>query len=211
MLPPVLLLTPSFFRWAMDAHAIETFFRAVADASPLPVVLYNYPGAASGIDLDSDLLIRLADHPNIVGTKFTCGNMGKLARVVGATKPSYLALSGVADAIVPALSVGGHGAIVGAANIFPRACVRVYDLYTAGRFDEARTAQQQLAQADWSLTKRAIPGFKSVLQKVHGYGGLPRQPVLPLSTQAEELLVKELQDMVLVEQKLSDFGVTKGQ
>ncbi|KAJ9138069.1 Aldolase [Pleurostoma richardsiae] len=206
----VLLLSPSYFRWAMSVPAIEAYFTATADASPLPVFIYNYPAAAGGIDLDSETLARLARHPNIVGTKFTCGNMGKLARVVAAVatagREDYLAFSGVADAITPALTVGGHGGIVGAANVFPRACINVYRLYNQGKVDEARAAQQQLALADWTLTKRAIPGFKAILQKYHGYGGLPRQPVQPLSPEEEKALFAEISQMVVVEESLQDFG-----
>jgi len=207
----VLLLTPSFFRWAMSPAAIESYFTGVADASPLPIFIYNYPAAVAGLDLDSDMLARLARHPNIAGTKFTCGNMGKLARVaalVGASEGSgeYLCFSGVADAITPALAVGAHGGIVGAANVFPRACVNVYRLFMEGKMDEARTAQQQLALADWALTRRAIPGFKAILSKYHGYGGLPRRPVQPLSAEEEELLFREVEDMANFEASLPDFG-----
>ncbi|KAK4237947.1 hypothetical protein C8A03DRAFT_15546 [Achaetomium macrosporum] len=210
----VLLLVPSFFRWAMDAAAIEKYFLAVADASRLPVVIYNYPGAVAGLDLDSDLLVRLAEHPNIVGTKFTCGNIGKLARLAAAVngaagRAEYRCFSGVADAIMPALAVGGHGGIVGAANVFPRACVEVYSLFVEGRWEEARTKQQRLALADWALTKRAIPGFKAILSKFHGYGGIPRLPVQLLSEGEQEMLFAEIEEMMEVEQQLEDFGRLK--
>ncbi|KAL2133851.1 hypothetical protein VTI74DRAFT_1574 [Chaetomium olivicolor] len=204
-----LVLVPSFFRWAMsDERAVEGYFAAVAEGSVLPVVVYNYPGAVAGLDLSSDLLGRLAQHERIVGTKFTCGNIGKLARVASETKGrrEYRCFSGVADAITPALAVGGHGGIVGAANVFPRACVKVHRLWMEGRWEEAREAQQMLARADWAMTKRAIPGFKSVLQKWHGYGGQPRLPVLPLESEEEESLFREVEEMMKVEESLEDFG-----
>jgi L-threo-3-deoxy-hexylosonate aldolase len=211
----VLLLTPSFFKWAMQSSAIESYFTQVADSSPLPVIIYNYPGAVSGIDLDSELLIRLARHPNIVGTKFTCGNVGKLARVAAATssvseiytknRSSYVAFAGIADFITPSLAVGSSGAIVGAANVFPRACVQVYNLFVEGRQEEAMKAQTELAVADWSLTKRAIPGFKAILQHFHGYGGKPRQPMECLSAKGAKELVDEIAWMVEVENGLVDI------
>ena len=205
-----LVLCASFFQWAMkDGRAVEGFFRGVAEGSVLPVVIYNYPAAVGGLDLDSDMLIRLAGCERIVGTKFTCGNVGKLARVarmVGKERGEYKCFSGVADAITPALALGGHGGIVGAANVFPRACVNVYRLAVEGKLEEANAAQQQLAAADWALTKRAIPGFKSILDRYHGYGGLPRLPVLPISALEEEKLFAEIQEMVAVEEALEDFG-----
>lgn len=219
----VLLMVPSFFKWAMDAPTIERFFLAVADGSPLPVVIYNYPAAVAGIDLDSDVLINLARHPNIVGTKFTCGSVGKLARVAEATSPvseafpsesssssstpGYFAFSGVADFIAPAVEVGGSGAIVGAANVFPRACVNVYRLAVQGRREEAMRAQLQLARADWELTKRAIPGFKAILEEWCGYGGVPRGPMPALGEEARRQLFGDIRWMMEVEEGLEDFGV----
>lgn len=221
----VLLMIPSFFKWAMTVPAtMEKFFTDVADKSPLPVVIYNYPGAVAGIDLDSDLLIRLARHPNIIGTKFTCGNVGKLARVAGATNtvsevlgPSsttsedkpYYAFSGIADFISPAVEVGGTGAIVGAANVFPRACVNVYNLAVQGRRAEAIRAQQDLARADWELTKRAVPGFKAILDRWCGYGGIPRAPMPALGKEEEARLMEDIAWMMEIENKLQDFGVAK--
>ncbi|KAI6088869.1 dihydrodipicolinate synthetase family protein [Hypoxylon rubiginosum] len=212
----VLLMVPSFFKWAMDTATIERYFTKVAEASPLPVIIYNYPGAVSGIDLDSELLERLAAHPNIIGTKFTCGNVGKLARVAGTVKPvsdvvaaaggksPYFAYAGVADFILPAVQVGGSGAIVGAANVFPRACVNVYNLAVQGRLEEARDAQQALAKADWSLTIRGVPGFKAILQHYHGYGGVPRQPMGALSEESAKELCEEIRWMMDVENSLHD-------
>jgi L-threo-3-deoxy-hexylosonate aldolase len=75
-----------------------------------------------------------------------------------------MVFAGNADFITPSLTVGSSGAIVGAANVFPRACVNVYNLFVAGKQEEAMKAQAELALADWSLTKRAIPGFKVILQ-----------------------------------------------
>ncbi|KAF8862707.1 aldolase [Acephala macrosclerotiorum] len=218
----VLLLTPSFFKWAMNTSTIERYFTLVADRSPLPIVIYNYPGAVSGIDLDSELLIRLAKHPNIIGTKFTCGNVGKLARVAATTfslsevypaaSPStstqspYFAFAGIADFITSSLTVGSSGAIVGAANVFPRACVQVYNLFVEGKQEEARKAQAKLALADWSLTKRAIPGFKAILQHYHGYGGSPREPMGALSEKEAKELIDEIAWMMNTETALPDVS-----
>ena len=81
----VLLVPPSYYRAATDESRLEEYYMAVADESLVPVLLYNYPGAVAGVDMDSDFIIRMAKHRNIVGTKFTCGNTGKLIRVVSAT------------------------------------------------------------------------------------------------------------------------------
>ncbi|OAQ65242.1 dihydrodipicolinate synthetase family protein [Pochonia chlamydosporia 170] len=209
----VLVMVPSFFKWAMDKPTIEDFFVKVADKSPLPVIIYNYPGAVAGIDLDSDQLIQLAEHPNIIGTKFTCGSVGKLARVAEATSPvseafksssatPYFAFSGVADFITPSVEVGGSGAIVGAANVFPRACVNAYNLAVRGKREDAMKAQLELAKADWELTKRAVPGFKAILEKWFGYGGIPRGPMRALDEVEKESLFADVAWMMEVEARL---------
>ena len=202
----VLVLVPSFFKWAMDTGTIESYFGQVADQSPLPVIIYNYPGAVAGIDLDSDLLTTLAEHPNIVGTKFTCGNVGKVARVAAATKIStakeaakgkYHCFIGVADLIAPAVAVGACGAIVGAANVFPKTCVELWNLCAkGGDARKIRDLQALLAQGDWAMTKRAVPGFKAVLEEYHGYGGVPRQPMPALNQAAKDALCADLTEIM---------------
>jgi L-threo-3-deoxy-hexylosonate aldolase len=181
----VLLLPPSYFRGLMDEDAVYNYFMEVADGSPLPIILYNYPGAVAGIDMDSDLLIRLAKHPNIVGTKFTCGNTGKLTRVALATNAKtpfsegsgYMAFGGMCDFTTQTLVSGGSGIIAGGANVMPKTCVKIWDLYTEGKRDEAFEMQKILSKGDWVLTKAAIAGTKSAIQSYYGYGGYPRRPL----------------------------------
>lgn len=206
----VLLLPPSYFRGLMDEEAVYGYFVAVADASPLPVVLYNYPGAVAGIDMDSDLLIKLAAHPNIVGTKFTCGNTGKLTRVALATDaktPSrpgsgYMAFGGMCDFTTQTLGSGGSGIIAGGANVMPKVCVRVWDLYAAGRRDEAEALQKVLAKCDWVLTKAAVPGTKSAIQSYFGYGGYGRRPLRRLEKAKVGAIEEGIREVMEIEKSL---------
>ncbi|KAK4251090.1 L-threo-3-deoxy-hexulosonate aldolase [Corynascus novoguineensis] len=205
-----LLLPPSYFRFLMDEQAIHDYFVAVADESPLPLILYNYPGAVAGIDMDSDLLIRLAQHPNIVGTKFTCGNTGKLTRVALATDaktPSsegsgYMAFGGMCDFTVQTLASGGSGIIAGGANVMPKVCVRVWDLYAAGKTEEAIALQRVLARGDWVLTKAAIAGTKSAIQSYFGYGGYPRRPLKRLDKARVAAIEEGVKEVIEVEKSL---------
>lgn len=93
----------------------------LADASPLPVVIYNFPGVAAGLDVNSEMLAILGTHPNIVGVKLTCGGIAKVARIRAQFEPEqFSALAGQSDWLTPALAVGGTGVITGIANLFPR-------------------------------------------------------------------------------------------
>lgn len=207
----VLIIPPSYYRPAMgNEQTLYEFFTTVADGSPLPVILYNYPGAVAGIDMDSDLITRISQHPNIVGTKFTCANTGKLTRVaraLDAITPSsplapvgdnrstetakthpYVAFGGMADFSLQTLVSGGSAVLAGGANVIPRLCVHIFNLWSAGRLTEAVEAQSLLSEADWVLTKMAIPGTKSALQTYYGYGGYARRPLGRLSErQAQEI------------------------
>ncbi|KAK0616006.1 hypothetical protein B0T17DRAFT_619581 [Bombardia bombarda] len=206
----VLLLPPSYFRGLMDEQAVHDYFIAVADESPLPLVLYNYPGAVAGIDMDSDLLIKLAAHPNIVGTKFTCGNTGKLTRVALATDaktPSsegsgYMAFGGVCDFTVQTLASGGSGIIAGGANVMPKVCVKVWNLYAEGKTEEAIALQKILSKGDWVLTKAAIAGTKQAIQSYFGYGGFPRRPLKRLDKARVAAIEEGVKEVMEVEKSL---------
>ncbi|KAF4982370.1 hypothetical protein FZEAL_1989 [Fusarium zealandicum] len=205
-----LVLPPSYFRAQMDEEAVYNYFIDLADASPIPIILYNYPGAVSGIDMDSDLLIKLAQHPNIVGTKFTCGSTGKLTRValsMDAKTPfqegsGYMAFGGIADFTMQTLVSGGSGIIAGGANVMPKACVRVWDLYVKGNKDEAQALQKKLSKGDWVLTKAAIAGTKSAIQSYYGYGGHPRRPLKRLSAEQAKAIEEGVREIMEIENSL---------
>ncbi|CAK7240683.1 MAG: L-threo-3-deoxy-hexylosonate aldolase [Sporothrix thermara] len=205
-----LILPPSYFRAQMDESAVYNYFVAVADGSPLPVVLYNYPGAVAGIDMDSDLLIRLAQHPNIVGTKFTCGNTGKLTRVALAAKaktPSsegsgYMAFGGMCDFTVQTLVSGGSGIIAGGANVMPKVCARVWNLYAEGKTEEAAALQKVLSRGDWYLTKAAVAGTKQAIQTHFGYGGYPRRPLPRIDDARVSAIAEGIAEVMAVEKSL---------
>lgn len=224
----VLLVPPSYYRAAMGSEeALYEYFTGVADGSPLPLILYNYPGAVAGIDMDSDFIIRVSQHPNIVGTKFTCGNTGKLTRVARAMKntitpeqspfpeatsasdPSaapYVAFGGMADFTLQTLVSGGSAIIAGGANVLPRVCVRIFDLWSQGKVSEAIQLQKVLSTGDWVLTKAAIPGTKSAIQSYYGYGGYPRRPLRRLSDEQTAAVKEGIKEVMEVENSLQDVA-----
>ncbi|KAI9748800.1 MAG: L-threo-3-deoxy-hexylosonate aldolase [Chaenotheca gracillima] len=206
----VLVIPPSYFRAAMNEDTLYDYFIGIADQSPLPVMLYNYPGAVAGIDMDSDFMIKLAEHRNIVGVKFTCGNNGKLTRVAAATNAltpkdngsGFMALGGMADFTLQTMVSGGSGIISGGANVFPKVCVDVFNLYNQGKIEEAQKAQKLLSQGDWVLTKAAIPGTKAALQHYFGYGAYPRRPLQRLTEAKTKTLVDQVGPIMKKEQSL---------
>ncbi|KAI9650193.1 hypothetical protein NHQ30_000206 [Ciborinia camelliae] len=209
-----LILPPSYYAPLLlpsSASVIE-FFTTVADQSPIPLLIYNYPGAVSGMDLSSDVIIRLSAHPNIVGVKLTCGNTGKLNRIVAATKtskphlpansPPFLVLGGSADFTLQSLVGGGHGILAGLANIAPKACIEMTRLYHEGKISDAQKVQEVVAQGDWAAIQGGIVSTKAGMQSWLGYGGFGRAP-LPRPTSDEMAKWKEgFRELIALEKSL---------
>jgi len=186
-----MVIPPGYFKSAMTDASLERFFTEVADASPIPILLYNFPGvgAANGIDLDQNLISKLAQHPNIVGIKLSCGNLGKAARLASLhSQEDFAIFMGLAETLLHGLTGSGiSGAITGIANNAPKACLRVFDLYQKGNFEEARKAQNELSAAAEIELKGGIHAMRYGCEHYFGYGGESRRPFAPIS---EELKAK---------------------
>ncbi|KKK21095.1 hypothetical protein P175DRAFT_0497014 [Aspergillus ochraceoroseus IBT 24754] len=198
----VLVLPPSYYKALVSTSAMLDHFRAVADASPIPVLVYNFPGAAAGLDLSCDDILTLSQHPNIVGTKLTCGNTGKLARIAAKAEPPFLTFGGSCDFTLQTLIAGGAGVIAGTANLIPRTCVQTMDLYRAGRVEEAQKVQAIVARADWHAIKGGFIAVKSALQSYRGYGLPPRRPCVAPSSEEMAALKEAFREGMELETKL---------
>lgn len=149
-----LLLPPSYWAKAVSNEAILGYYRDVADASSIPIVIYNFPAVAGGIDLDSDQLSTLAEHPNIVAVKLTCGNVGKVVRLTSKFTPAQFGVfAGSSDYLLPTLNSGGVGCVTGLGNVFPGCTSAIFDLWAAGKQDQARAFQDIVANAEWACKK----------------------------------------------------------
>ncbi|KAF2450615.1 dihydrodipicolinate synthase [Karstenula rhodostoma CBS 690.94] len=211
-----LLLPPSYWAKAVSEEALLGFYRDVADASPIPVVVYNFPGVTSGIDLNSDDLASLAAHPNIVAVKLTCMNVGKAIRLASKFSPQQFSVyGGSSDFLVPTLEGGGVGCVTGMGNIFPKSTARVYDLWTSGQKDEARALQQVVANAEWAckkslaLTKFAAGHFAGKLIGLDDAKTFyPRRPYLPAGEKMQQWTIEVMVVLEEEERKIADrvFG-----
>ena len=198
-----MVLPPAYYRSLYTGESQLEFFREVARKSPIPILIYNFPGAVGGIDLDSDVVSELARYPNIVGCKLTCGNTGKLARVASAAPPGFMTMGGSADFTLQTLVVGGQGVIGGLANIAPRSCVELYNLFAAGKAEAAQKMQGVVARGDWVAIKGGVVATKSCLESYFSYGGYGREP-LPKPTPEQKKDIKaEFEELLLLEEFLS--------
>ncbi|KAG8781710.1 hypothetical protein FRC12_021594 [Ceratobasidium sp. 428] len=160
-----LVLTPSVWPPLMSMEAIIKFHRD-----------------------DSTTLSVLAQHPNIVGAKLSCGQINKLHRLASTQPPtSFAPFTGRADTLVPSLVCGAPGAIAALPNIAPKAHVRAYELFREGKLAEAMEIQVMISHADWAIASTGGPvaGVKSIVSEHFGYGdSRPRGPLLPIDMQA---------------------------
>ncbi|OZJ05563.1 hypothetical protein BZG36_01712 [Bifiguratus adelaidae] len=186
-----LVLPPSYFKSRMSNDVLFEHYQTVAEASPVPCLIYNMPAATGGLDIDASLCIRLAKEcPNIVGIKDSSGNVVKASQIVeavsGLDKPAgyqgrFAVLAGSGGFYLPFLSVGAIGAVPAIANIMPKAICKIHQLFNEKKWEEARQQQASVVTPNAAVTTQfSVPGLKAALQQVRGYGGLPRRPLQPL-------------------------------
>ena len=188
----VLVRTPSFFKPQMSTEVFVQHYTEVADASPVPVLLYNVT-VYTGVNLSPEAVERLGVHPNIVGMKDSGGDIGQLAEYVSRTPDDFVVLSGSATTLVHALSAGCDGAILAIAGIVPDACVEMRALVTDGRMDEARALQRRLMPLARSVgSGYGVPGLKAALELMGFAAGRPRPPLRAVTPQVVEIIRGQL-------------------
>ena len=175
-----IVITPGYYPSKMDGHAMLSHYLELADRSPLPILLYNMP-ANTGVDLSSETVVELSQHPNIVGIKDSSGNVVKLGGIIRAASPGFNVLAGSASFLYPALVLGAVGGIMALANIAPEQCHQIFQYSQEGRHEEARQLQLKMIPVNISVTARfGVPGLKLALDWIGYYGGPPRLPLAPL-------------------------------
>jgi 4-hydroxy-2-oxoglutarate aldolase len=180
----VLIITPWYYKRAMTGAALQHHFQAVANSSPVPVLLYNMP-ANTGVKLPVPVVAELAEHPNIVGIKDSAGDIGQLGALIRSTPDDFAVMVGNTGAYLPGMLLGAAGGILALANVAPRQTVALHQASQAGRLDEARTLNDRLVPVGVALTATyGISGLKAALEMLGYVGGQPRSPLLPLSSEA---------------------------
>jgi 4-hydroxy-tetrahydrodipicolinate synthase len=173
----VIVITPGYYKAMMKPPALIRHYQAVADASPVPVLLYNFP-ANTGINLEPDTVARLAEHPNIRGIKDSSGNVPQAAEIMRLTPKTFQVLVGSPIAFLPALVLGVAGGILAVANVAPRECCEIWRLALAGQWGEAREIVYRISPLATGISARyGIGGLKAALDLLGYYGGPTRGPL----------------------------------
>jgi 4-hydroxy-2-oxoglutarate aldolase len=187
-----LVKTPYYYKPVYKPDVFIAHYRRVADASPIPVLLYSVP-QFTGISLEAPEVAVLAEHPNIIGIKESSGHVQRVGEMIAAAPASFQVLTGGAGVLLPSLTVGAKGAILALASALPEKCAELYEVTRRGQTETARELQKNLLRASKLIVSElGIPGVKFVMDQRGYCGGLPRLPLLPLSDAAKRRILELL-------------------
>ncbi len=188
------VITPAYFASRMNDDALEGHYRLVADASPVPILIYNAPGFAGGVNVSPAVVRRLASHGNIAGIKDSAP--AGPGRYLAALDPDadFCVLAGSVAFFYPSLVLGATGGVLSLANSLPADCARLYDLARAGRHVEARSLHERLVRLNGASSDRyGVAGVKALMDLLGLRGGDPRRPLVPLTAEQKAEMARALE------------------
>ena len=179
--------TPHYYKNLInrgDAQAL--FFRCVADRVKIPIMIYNWP-QATGVDIPPEAVAALSEHPNIIAIKESSGNLEKVMQMIRECRSGFQVLVGSAPTLAPSFQVGAVGAVLAFANAAPYACVTIWEAHRTREFDAALDWQNRVTRAAQLVTtKYGVPGLKYAMDLNGYYGGPPRLPLVPPTSEARK-------------------------
>jgi 4-hydroxy-tetrahydrodipicolinate synthase len=192
----ILSVTPYYNK--PTPEGLYQHFRTIADATSLPIVLYNVPGR-TGVNLDVPTVVRLSTVPNIVGVKEASANMVQMCDIVASTPDEFLLLSGDDPLIVAVMGIGGRGIICVTSNQAPAECAQIVELCERGDFAGARKLYKwllPLIQVNF-VESNPIPckaGMAAMGLLEESY----RLPLVPPANATKERLSRVMQQLKLL-------------
>ena len=189
----VLVSPPAYFKGAMTQETLTSHYRAVADASPVPVLIYQVPLRLSTIEFSTGLVATLSEHTNIIGIKDSRGEIDLLVELVQQSVDGFQVLTGNGSVLYPALGIGAVGGIVAVGLMAADQAANISVAFQAGRLEEAERLQEQIAPVNQSIVGgMGVPGIKAALDLLGFSGGFPRPPLAPVS----ELGIEEIKGIL---------------
>jgi len=182
----VSVITPHYFKKNMTDDALVKFYEKVANEAPLPVMIYNAPGFAGGVQLSPKAIAKLSKHPNIIGMKDSAPTGPNIfLSVVNIER--FAVLAGSANFFITSLLMGAVGGVLSLANFLPHACCRLYDIFKQENPEKARKLQRAIIRVNREVSgKYGVAGVKAAMDFAGFYGGDPRLPLLPLNQKEKE-------------------------
>src|SRR6516162_8466665 len=176
----VSIITPYFI--SPNQQEIADHYKRIAEATKLPVLLYNNPSTCGGLKIDVETAARLAEVPNILGVKDSSGDLQNTVEYIHVVPERFSVMMGRDTLIFPALVMGARGAVPATGNIAPRLLVEIYETFRRGDLAGARAAQLRLNPLRLALGLCTAPGgVKAALEMLGMPIGPCRSPVSGLS------------------------------
>ncbi len=189
----VLVVTPYYNK--ATQNGLIAHFTAVADASTVPVILYNVPGR-TGCNLQPKTVARLAEHPNIVALKEATGNMAQMVELAALCGDQIDIYSGEDGIVVPMMAMGAKGCISVVSNVVPKLAVAMTDAFFAGRLEEAAKLQCKLLPLINACFSEVNPIPVKAAVSAMGYGEENlRLPLTPMEPAARAVLYEEMRKL----------------
>ncbi len=190
----VLVLSPNYYKRAMTDKALEKYYLELAERSPLPILVYNMP-TNTGINLSSDLVVKLSRHPNIVGLKDSSGRIVQISEIIAGSSEEFAVFAGSGSFLLPTLVMGGVGGIMAVANVVPDYCAEIFEAYQNGDLKHAKDMQLSLLRLNALVTTiYGVPGLKAALDIIGLYGGPVRSPLLSLGEDQKKEIKQALEE-----------------
>ncbi len=180
----VRLMPPHYFARLITDEVLTRFYREVADAAPVPILMYNVPRLTGGVRISADTVRRLAEHPNIVGIKDSSG--AGLYEFLAATRSiaGFQVLAGTADALFPAMMAGASGGDLSLANYLPHRACDLVRAVGVGELQRARELHDTLCILNRTISgSYGVPGVKAAMDILGFHGGEPRRPLQALAAE----------------------------
>lgn len=192
----VMVRTPHYYKNMLNNAAAQAlYFRAVADQSKIPLMIYNWP-QATGVDIPVEAVVALSEHPNVIAIKESSGNIEKVMQMIREVKPGFQVLVGSAPTLWPSFAVGAAGAVLAYANAAPYSTITIWEAHRTRDTEAARDWQNRIARAAVLVTtKYGIPGLKYAMDLNGYYGGPTRLPLTPPTPEAKHEIEEAFRDL----------------
>ena len=188
--------TPHYYKNLINrADAQALYFRAVADQSRIPLIIYNWP-QATGVDIPVEAVVALSEHPNVIAIKESSGNLEKVMQMIREVKHGFQVLVGSAPTLWPSLLMGASGAILAYANAAPYSVIAIWEAWRTREEAAGLDWQNRIGRASALVTtKYGIPGLKYAMDLNGYYGGPPRLPLVAPTPEAKKEIEEAFRDL----------------
>jgi 4-hydroxy-2-oxoglutarate aldolase len=188
--------TPHYYKNLINNSAAQMlYYRAVADESKIPLIIYNWP-QITGVDIAAEAVAELSYHPNIIAIKESSGNLEKVMQMIRETKKGFQVLTGSAPTLAPSFAVGCVGAVLAFANAAPYAAISIWEAHRTREPQAALDWQNRIGRAAALVTtKYGVPGLKHAMDLAGYYGGPPRLPLICPTPEAKREIEEAFQDL----------------